>query len=188
MAKDKYECPPTPEELEQMNIESEDHFEFMDREQKNLDSSTAPKLWNNMIAYFKWNKMHPITSKRKIQTGKDAGKTIEMEYTRPLTVKGLCMHCNITEEYIVDVKNSKDKENPFYLAIVKALYIIHTQNVEGAMVGLFEAGFTKTVLNMEKEEAPTSYVKVEHINTNKQLAESENEILEKLDSEILEDE
>lgn len=186
MARDKYACPPTPEELEAMKAaEPEEHYDFMEREQKNIDSSTPELLWENGLAYCKWNKANPITTPKKIQTGRDAGKDMIIEYPRPLTVKGLCMHCNVTEEYLTDVKNSKDQENPFYIVVKKLLYIIHTQNVEGAMVGLFEAGFTMRVLNMEKEEAPVSYPKIEHIHTNKELAESENEILQKLDSETL---
>jgi hypothetical protein len=193
MNNEKYGCPPDPEEwaeihkrAAEMNIplESEEHHEFVDREGVGIDSGTPVQLWGNALRYFRWNKDNPIISKRKIQTGKEAGKDMNIEYQRPLTIKGLCLHCNISEDYLADIKNSKDKDNEFYMVVQKILYIIHTQNVEGAMVGLYESGFTAKVLNMEREEAPVGYVKVEYIETGKQLAQSENEILKKLDSEL----
>jgi hypothetical protein len=182
----KYDCPPDEEEEEYEPVQQktyQEHWEFMEKFADQIISDTPQTLYKNAISYAKWCQDNPITSKRKQLTGKNAGSDIVIEYPRPLTIKGLCLHCNIDEEYIMDIRNMKDKENPYYVAMIKVLYMIYTQNAEGAMVGIYESGFTAKMLNIEKEEMPTGVVKVEHINELPELLDSENAILEKLDLE-----
>lgn len=175
----KYDC---PEDKEEIPI-YEEHWDFMETIGKQILSDNPQTLWANAIQYAKWCKDNPITSKRKQLTGKNAGQDIQIEYIRPLTIKGLCLHCNINEDYIMDLRGCKDKSNEYYIVITKILYMIYTQNAEGAMVGIYESGFTAKMLNIEKEEVSSGSVKVEHINELPELLDSENAILEKLELE-----
>lgn len=153
-------------------------------------SMTEEQLWRNAEKYFMWCDNNPIITKRTVQSGKEAGKKVEIESPRPYTVKGLCMHCGILEDYLRDVRDSKDKTSLFYLVVQKILYIIHTQNVEYAAVDVFNSIFISKVLNMDKDETPSTNPKVEIINKSISngsevplLAKSENDILEKSDFE-----
>lgn len=147
-------------------------------------SNTPEELWGNACKYFQWCDNTPITSRDTLMSGKDGGKQVNVEKKRPYTIKGLCMHCGILEEYLKDVRDSRNSNNMFYIVVSKILYIIYTQNVENAMVNNFNPIFTAKVLNMENEEPAMAPIKIEIVPGIPTLSRSENEILEKLESEI----
>lgn len=170
-----------------MSYYEDEHWQVLNGG-KTIVSNTAQELWNNAIEYFKWCKDYPIKYKRVLTSGRDAGTKIEMEATRPYTVRGLCLHCGITEEYLLELMMVKDRSSLFYIVSSRIRDIIYTQNVEHAMVDVFNPIFTSKVLNMEKEETPSGAIKVEVMHGLPALSTSENEILEKLDLEIQEKE
>ena len=159
-----------------------EHWEIIDKGQI-VVSNDAEELWENAASYFRWCDDNPVQFYRSLLSGKEAGKSIKVSGTRPYSIKGLCLHCGILEEYLVDCLNSRDKTSLYYQVVKKIQYVIHTNNLEGAMVGVYNPVFTAKVLNMEKEEAPSNTVKVEMVVGLPQLSESENEILEKLNFE-----
>ena len=163
--------------------EQGEHHEFVAGPGRLVVSNTAEELFDNGLKYFKWCKENPIIARRPIMTGKRAGQVGEIEYTRPYTIKGLCLHCNIDEEYMADIRGLKDKKNPYYVAVSKLLYIIYVQNMEGAMVDIYNPMFVAKVLNMEKDETPVEYPKVELVGGLPALLENEDEVLKKLDLE-----
>ncbi len=146
-------------------------------------SSTAEGLWEDAIAYFKWCEDHPIINKITIKTGKDTGKKVTEELTRPYNLKALCIHCGIDEDYIRTVRSTIDKKDMYYIVLSKILYIIYIQNLELATVGVFNPIFTAKMLGMDKEEAPSGSVKIEFVGGLPELSNSENEVLEKLEAE-----
>jgi hypothetical protein len=146
-------------------------------------SRTADDLWENAIAYFKWCDDHPIKSPKTVYVGRQAGAEITERYNRPYSVKGLCLHCGITEEYLRDIRAQKDRTSLYYLVISRILYIIYTQNYELAAVGVLNAQFISKALNMGGEETTPSPIKVEILTGMPELSSSENEILEKLELE-----
>lgn len=147
-------------------------------------SNTPEELWANACAYFKWCDENPLKTKRTITSGKTAGNKVEDENPRPYSIKGLCLHCGILEEYMRDIRNSKDKQSLYYIVVSKIMYIIYIQNLELATVGVFNPIFTSKVLNMDKDDTPTSAVRVEIVTQGiPELLNSENEILRKLELE-----
>jgi hypothetical protein len=146
-------------------------------------STTAEDLWENAIKYFKWCDEHPIKASKAVYVGRDAGKDITEKFIRPYSLKGLCLHCGITEEYLRDIRNQKDRTSLYFLIISRILYIIYTQNYELAAVGILNAQFVSKALNMGGEETTPSPIKVEIITGLPELSSSENEILEKLELE-----
>ena len=146
-------------------------------------SDTPEDLWRRACEYFQWCDENPIATKEAIKSGKMTGSTVVQEYARPYSIKGLCLHCGITEEYIRDIRYANDKESPFYIVISKILYLIHTQLLEYATVGVFNPIFTAKILNVDKEEVPASSVRVEIVGGLPELSTSENEILEKMEIE-----
>lgn len=149
----------------------------------NIVSDTPQKLFENGINYLKWCDENPIVLSRTLLSGKEAGKKVDIEKVRPYSIKGLCLHCNITEEYLIDVRNFKDKSNDYYVVVTKLMYLIYVHNLEHGMVDEFNSILTGKVLSIDVQEVPTSGVKVEVVNGLPELYDSEIQVLEKLDME-----
>lgn len=158
------------------------HWEIVNNGQV-VVSDTPEELWDNFCSYFFWCDNNPIEVKRTILSGNKANQQANDQKIRPYTVKGLCIHCGILEEYLISVLETKDERSLYYQVVNKARYIIQVQNMEMAMIGEFNPIFTSKVLNMDKEESPNNAVRVIIEQGLPALAISENEIMEKLDSE-----
>lgn len=151
---------------------------------KDIVSSTPEQLFKNGMDYFAWSDNNPIETKKRIMNGKQAGESTVIEHPRPYTVKAMCLFCNVTEEYLIDCRNTRDKTNEYYVVATKLMYLIYAQNMEMAMLDIFNPIFTAKVLNIEKgEEAPSSGVKVQIVNGLPELLDSEILVLEKLQQE-----
>lgn len=160
------------------------HWEIVNRGQS-VVSNTAVDLWYNACAYFKWCDETPIITKRTITQGKGTGNKAEMEQPRPYTTEALCLHCNITEEYLRSARNHKDKNSEYYIVVSKILYIIRAQHIEYGITGIFNPIFTAKYIGLEKEDKDAGGVITVNVVTQgiPELSNSENEILEKLDLE-----
>ncbi len=149
-----------------------------------LESNTAQQLWENALAYFKWNQDNPIEFKKTVMSGKTAGDKVLIEAPRMLTVKGLCLFCGLLEEYLQDLWQSRDKTSEYYIVATRILYHIHTQNMEFAALDIFNPILVSKLHKIETEEVPTGSIKIEYVRNLPALSTSENEVLEKLDAEM----
>lgn len=144
----------------------------------------AVGLWENACKYFDWSDKHPIELNKKVGVGKDAGKDLKTSIARPYSIKALCLHCGILEEYLSDIRKSKDKTSDYFHVVSRIMYIIYTQNVELAQVGVYSPIVTAQVLSIGKEDPnPTSSIRVEVVPGLPMLSNTENEVLEKLEQE-----
>lgn len=148
-------------------------------------SNTPQQLWEQAVEYFRWCDENPIKAKRTLTSGKTQGEKVTVEFVRPYTIKAMCLHCNISERYLKDIQDAGDKGNEWYYVVEKILTIIYTQNLEGAIVDMYNPIMVSKVLNLDKPgENESKPVRIEIINnSDKKLATSENEILKNLDSE-----
>lgn len=146
-------------------------------------SNTPEQLWEAAVDYFKFVDSNPITAKRTLTSGKTQGNKIEVEYKRPYNLKALCLHCNISERYLDDIKNTYDKNSEWYMVMEKIMYIIYAQNLEGAIVDLYNPIIVSKLLNLEKPQGGTDEpVKVEIVDSrSNSLSNSESDVLKKLD-------
>lgn len=155
-------------------------------------SNTAEGLLKNACDYFAWCDDNPIKNNVTAMSGKEFGRVVETSQRRLYSVKGLCLHCGILEEYLRDMRQLKDKDSEWYRAVTAIYYIIYTQNLENAAVEVFNPVFVSKILGMEKEEVATGAITVRVVNALADgspipaLSNSENEILEKLEFEIVE--
>lgn len=148
-------------------------------------NNTAEDLWFNACAYFKWCDENPIKTKETLKSGKEAGRVVTNEQIRPYSIKGLCLHCGITQEYLKDARGTKDTASEYYIVVSRILYIIYVQNLEHAVVGNYNAIFVSKLLNIDNEDDGSSgAVKVEIVNGIPPLSYSENAVLEKMTLEI----
>ena len=159
-----------------------EHWQMVN-ENINVVSNTPLDLWLAACNYFKWCDDNPIKTKRAVGVGKEAGKEVETTKQRPYSIKALCLHCNVTEEYLRDIRRLNNNESEYYNVVSKILYIIYTQNAELAMIGEYNSIFVGKMLNIDSQEAPQANIKVEIVQGLPQLSKSESEILEKLDLE-----
>ena len=158
------------------------HWEILSRGQV-VVSNTPEQLWENAVSYFKWCEENPIKNKKSIASGAKAGTTMTETMTRPFTVKALCLHCGILEDYIRTIRQTKDKTSLYYNVMTKILYIIYIQNQELATVGVFNPIFTAKILNIDTEERSTTPIKIEIVQGLPVLSESENEVLSNIENE-----
>lgn len=144
---------------------------------------TPEQLWANAVKYFEWCENNPITAKKTMQTGKTQGQKMEMEYKRPYTIEAFCLQSGITKRFFEDIKGMYGVDSPWYHVAEKILSVIYTQNLEGAIVDLFNPIVISKILNLDKPSDDTlRTIRVEVVDTRKgDLATSENEILKNLD-------
>jgi predicted nucleic-acid-binding Zn-ribbon protein len=161
-----------------------EHWELVANGQIVVDKD-AEDLWENMCSYFKFCDDNPITSKRTITSGKGAGTKVSVEQKRPYTIENLCLHCGISPMYLKDIKQSKDKTDMYFKVVERAELIIRGQLIENAIVGEFNPIFTAKYIGMDKgDDSPVQAIKVIIENSTPELANSEKEILEKMDLEL----
>lgn len=158
------------------------HWEIIANGQIVIDRN-AEELFENMCSYFKFCDDNPIITKRTVTSGKGVGSMVKVELKRPYSVKGMCLHCGISESYLNDILQSKSKDDMYYIVVERAMYIIHTQLMEHALVGEFSPQLTSKVLNLDNQEKDMGAIKVEIVQGTPELANSENEVLEKIKME-----
>ena len=163
---------------------------------RNVVSNTPEQLWENAVRYFQWNEDNPRQSNVTLLSGKEAGRKVNVSKRRPYSIQALCLHCNIDEEYIKDIRSNKGKGGgesaEYYTVISKILYIIYADNLEGAMLDEYNPIFTAKVMNLEKEDRNDGgNITINHVVSNPldgkripELSGSENAVLEKLDLEL----
>lgn len=161
---------------------SEKNWEVADR-YRDIVSNSAESLWENALSYFAWCEANPIQVKKTAMSGKEAGKKFLVEMPVMYTIKGLCIHCNILEEYLRDLRQSKDSAPDYYNVVSKILYIIHDQNMTYAALDLFNPILVGRLHNIDKDEVPVKGISIYHVQGLPKLAESENEVLKNLESE-----
>lgn len=145
-------------------------------------TNTVEDLWANAIEYFKWCDQNPIRAKRTVTQGKEIGRKVEIEKIRPYSLKALCLHCGVTEEYIKDLMKSP-KDSLAYLVVGRILTNIYVQTYELAMVGEISPVLAGKVLNMDTQDEGPQKVVIEYVGDLPKLAKTENEILEQLEIE-----
>ena len=160
-----------------------EHWEIIANGQIVVDRN-AEELFENMCSYFKFCDDNPIESKRTITSGKGVGNRVIQLTRRPYSVKGMCLHCGISESYLNDILQSKSKDDMYYIAVERAMYIIHTQLMENALIGEFSPILTSKILKLDTQENDVGAIKVEIVQGTPELANSENEVLEKIEEEL----
>lgn len=148
-------------------------------------SNTPEELWKQAADYFKWCDEHPILAKRTLTSGKTQGEKVTVEFKRPYSIKAFCLHASTSERYIKDMLESSAKDSEYVMVIEKIWAVIYSQNLEGAIVDLYNPIMVSKVLNMDKgADEGSSNVRIEIVTSEaNQLASSENEVLKKLDFE-----
>ncbi|AMR34169.1 hypothetical protein A0256_23310 [Mucilaginibacter sp. PAMC 26640] len=101
----------------------------------------SPKLLMEAVEeYLTYVDDSPWMNKEAIKGGEFAGQIISIPTARPYTLTGLYLYLGCNKHYFNDFK--KNCSQDFSEVITRAEEIILTQQVEGAMVGAFNANLT----------------------------------------------
>jgi hypothetical protein len=137
---------------------------------------TAEGLWESAKMYFMWCEANPIYKEEMI---KQTGAIVSMACPRPFNLPALCLHCGVTPGYITDMARNP-KAGDIYLVAQRILQVIYSQNLEYAMVGIFNPVISAKKLNLGTNEDSGKTAAVINIEIVKgdsipELAESEFE-------------
>lgn len=147
-------------------------------------SNTPEELWENAIAYLTWCKENPITFKRTLTSGKEAGKQVEIEAPRALHMTALCLHCGISVEYFNDLLMSKD--GSLYSIVASRIdAVMQSYNLEMAIVEVFNPIIVSKMIDFGASKADNNKpISVTILEGTPKLANSESEIIKQLEDEI----
>lgn len=159
---------------------TQQHWEIVNRGNI-VVPQTPPDIWESACNYFLFCDTHPIIKTFKIKTGEKAGQDCTEELPRVYSYDGLAIHTGLDEDYIRDVLNNMDKSSEYYHVFSRIDKIIRTQQFELAAVNEINAIFISKSLRLEDTATPNTAIEVIVRGETPQLANSENEILEKLD-------
>ena len=146
-------------------------------------SETPEQLWELACRYFKWADENPIEVEKTLVSGKEAGRKVTENLVRPYSIKALCLFCNISEEYLLSLRELRDKTSLYHIVASKILYVVYTQAYEYAQVGVFNPIFTMKVLGMDKEDTGHRSIQVNIVQGLPELASSEEEVLQQIEEE-----
>lgn len=173
---------------------AQQHWEIVDSGEIKVPENPQ-EMWDYACKYFKWCDDNPLGDNDTVKVGKEAGKAITTQKKRPYTIKAMCLHCGVTEEYLKSIQQSMAQESMWYQVVEKIFYVIYVQNLEEAINGTFNPVMVTKLLALEKDKPEGGNIKVELITANPNtgqtlpsLAKSENEVLERLELELAEKE
>jgi hypothetical protein len=121
-----------------------------------VSGDSAESLWNDAKEYFMWCEANPIYKQEMVR---QTGATVDVEVPRPFNLAALCIHCGVTIGYINSMAKNKAAGN-YHLVAQKILQVIYSQNLEYAMVGIFNPQITAKKLNLgngdDESKAPAT--------------------------------
>lgn len=105
---------------------------------------TADQLWDKALEYFAYCDANPIkiNARNKMKRSEKNGDGAETGYeytTRPYTLDGLCLWCNINMPWATFKNNAKRRDDwaDFEIVINACEQTIRDQQVTGAIIGTF---------------------------------------------------
>ena len=139
---------------------------------------TSEALWEAACDYFEWCDSNPW----RIEKTKKKGRSKEVESTptqRPYTIAALCMYLGVHSTYLNDLKDKDYSE-----VITRIRQIIETNQIEGAMVGAYNANIVSRINGLTDKmdiesggEKLKAVIQVQVVNTGVPLASSEDDIM-----------
>lgn len=141
-------------------------------------AQTAEELCISFMAYFQWCDNNRMEVPEIIRNGKDAGTTKFVKVPQPYSINGICLFCGITPSYLKYIATSVDEE--YRTLAQRVLMIIQEQNVNWAMVGVFNQMMVSKLHDVGNKSLMDDEDNTVNINVlaadSPRLLENENEI------------
>lgn len=143
--------------------------------------ATPELLWEAACEYFEWCDNNPWA----VIKNKTKGKIKEKEETptqRPYSLSGLMSYLNVSESFWKEFKKANHED--FLPITTRIEQIIETQQLEGAMVGAFNANIVARKLGLSdkqdinSKEDINAHITLKVVNSLIPLADSEDKIVD----------
>jgi hypothetical protein len=162
-------------------MRSEQHWTRVSDARINGIGHSPEDLWNAALAYFMWCDKNPMYKPELVKSGDNAGQIYNVPIDRPYTLRGLCLHMGVTQDYLYEVSKSKEK-NEYFFVVKTILDIVYTQVLENTLVGNYAQVAAIKHLRLDRQDdssKPNPTVNINVIEGPKLLSnESEIEIPE----------
>jgi hypothetical protein len=111
--------------------------------------SSPDQLWNAAVKYFEWCDTNPWNKKDWV-----AGNIeVIRETPRPYSLYGLCLFLKVGVNYFKQLKRSTAGNDQAYSDIIERIEgVVKTQQLEGAIVGVFEPKIIARELGLMKKK------------------------------------
>lgn len=126
---------------------------------------TSPELlWNSACEYFEWCNENPIIV-TKSNSGTQGSSSEIKEHQRPFTKQGLFFYLECSEDWLRNFR--KDCSNDFLRVIHAIEQTIENQQIEHAMVGVFNSNLVARIQGIKEQSDVTTNGK--EINSTPQI-------------------
>ncbi len=125
--------------------------------------ATPDVLWEACCEYFEWCDAHPWLRQEAIKSGPDAGRLIDVPTARPYTLSGLSLYLGRHEKFWSNFRLQRAQDEDFHDIIARVDMIIETQQLEGAMVGVFTAPIVARKLGLTEKTEVNATARVDHV-------------------------
>lgn len=98
---------------------------------------TPEDLEKTFNEYLEFMKTQTWKKQEFIKSGEFAGKIIELETQRPLTMESFCLFANINSKYLYQL--NEDTKQKFSNIVTRIHETLREQKVSGAMVGAYNS-------------------------------------------------
>jgi hypothetical protein len=127
------------------------------------NSYTPEDLCNKFNEYFEYMKTQIWNKTDAIKSGDMAGETIYIPVKTPLSRKGFCIFANISEDTLRNYASNKEAYTQYFDLCTRALDIIDNNQIEGAIVGVYNANIVARINGIKEQSDHTTNGK--EINT-----------------------
>lgn len=112
-------------------------------------------LWDAACRYFQHVDEHPFTEIKMIESTNGSETKIEREKDMPYTLSGLCLYLGATTCWWCRMKKRHtERNNTEFVEVMQRIEeTIETQQFEGAVVGVFNAGIIARKLGLTDKKA-----------------------------------
>jgi len=109
--------------------------------------ASSQLMLETAFEYFQWCDKHPWYKHEAIKSGESSGKTVRVPTQRPYSLSGLMLYFGASEAYFRTFKLTNTNED-FLSVIARIEEIISTQQLDGALVGAFNANIVSRKLGL----------------------------------------
>ncbi|MFV0419346.1 MAG: terminase small subunit [Dysgonomonas sp.] len=124
---------------------------------KELIYDSPEKFLSEATGYFKWCDDNPWNKKEAIKSGTRTGEIIEVPVSRPYTIEGLCVHIGICVKTFYNYENREE----FLPVISHIRQVIQQNQIEGAIIGAYNANIISRILGYADKQEPTAEKKAD---------------------------
>ncbi len=117
--------------------------------------ASPEEFWQAFLEYVEYAQKNPWQTNEAIKSGPGAGTIIQIPTARPLTRSGFASYLGMTWKG-VESYGKEESYKDFFPVFTRAMQIIDTQQLEGAMVGAFNANIVARVQGLKEQTDHTT--------------------------------